>query len=136
MKRLRRAALVALLLLVGAGRVPVVGATDQWCDVDPALLVTTPAGKQVVVYLTNGALGLEHQAAVQTASVTYTVRSVAGRTATLVRVEVTVPDDAFGSAFPTRTKASSGPQATGTVYASTSGVSGQPMRLDFTLDVP
>ncbi len=117
------------------GGVRVAHAGDEWCEVDPAVLITTPGGRLVVVYVTNGALGLEHLVAAQLAAVRHTVQPVEGGRATLVKMDVVVPNDLFGSGFPTKTTVSSGPLKTLTVYASATGTSGSPMRLEFTLPV-
>jgi hypothetical protein len=47
-----------------------------------------------------------------------------------------VPNDLFGSGFPTRTKISTGPMGTLQVLAAAEGKSGAAMRVQFTLDTP
>ena len=117
------------------GPVRVAHAGDEWCEIDPLVAITTPGGANVVVYVTSGALGLEHLPAVQLAAIRHTVQPVEGGRATLVKMDVVVPNDLFGSGFPTKTTVSSGPLKTLTVYASATGTSGSPMRLEFTLPV-
>jgi hypothetical protein len=133
-RRLILAALTLAIALVAfaPGRV----AAAEWCDTDPLVVIQTPGGALVPVYVTSGALGVEHLPAVQLAAISYTTRSVAGGTATRVRIEVVVPDDIFAQQFPTRSVASTGPLGAGAIYDSTSGVSGQTMALTFTLAVP
>jgi hypothetical protein len=111
-------------------------AAAEWCDTDPLVLITTPGGAVVPVYVTNGALGAEHLATVQLAAMTYTTQPTANGRATLVHLDVRIPDDVFASHFATRSVASSGPLATGDIYANASGFSGQTMTLTFTLNVP
>jgi hypothetical protein len=128
--------LAAVAAVAAVGPAPRASAMESWCDEDPPVVITTPGGRAVVVYVTNGALGLQHLPAVQLASIRHTVQPADGGRATLVKMEVVVPDDAFGTGFPTRTTASSGPFKTLTVYDSATGTSGAPMRLQFKLDVP
>lgn len=127
--------LMTLVMLLTAFT-PVARAGEEWCDTDPLVVIETPGGALVPVYVTNGALGLEHLAAAQTATITTSVKSVENGRATQVKVEVLVPDDLFGSHFATRSVVSSGPLGTGTVFATTSGYSGEVMKMTFTLDVP
>ena len=134
MKSILLALLTAVLLLVAAA--PEVAALEEWCEDDPLVLITTPGGNVAPVYVTNGALGTEHLPAVQLATISHTVHSVDGGRATLVRMTVVVPNDAFGSHFPTRTTASSGPMKSGTIYDTDTGYSGEPMHLSFRLNVP
>ena len=115
---------------------PATLAGAQWCDTDPLVLIETPGGATVPVYVTNGALGTEHLPAVLLAAMTYTASPTDGGSATLVKLDVVVPDDEFASHFPTRSVASTSPMATGAIYASTTGYSGEVMRLVFKLDVP
>jgi hypothetical protein len=128
---------VAALVLVALAPAPVAAA--EWCDTDPLVLVVTPAGTVVPVYVLVGALGVEHLPAAQAASIvstTVAVDATAGGRATKVALMVLVPDDVFASGFPTRSAASSGPLGSGTIYDATSGISGQTMTLRFTLAVP
>src|SRR5215213_9438499 len=63
-----RAAIVVILLgvvlVMPAGQVR----AAEWCDTDPLVLVRTPAGYLVPVYILVGAQGLQHLATVQAAS--------------------------------------------------------------------
>ncbi len=127
--------LVFAVVLVGmlAACPPASGvlASDQWCDNDPPVVIRTPGGALVTVYVTNGALGVQHLPAVELASIATDVSPAGG--GTRVRMRVLVPDDPFASGFPTRTVVSTGPFATGTIHARASGSSGQPMAMTFTL---
>jgi hypothetical protein len=135
MKRIAIALVLALLPILGLA--PVAGAaSDEWCDMDPLVVIQTPAGRLVPVYNTNGAKGLKYQVALPLAKVRYTVQPADGGRKTLVDMEVTVPNGLYGSGFATRTKISTGPMGTLTVLAAGEGVSGSAMRVQFTLDTP
>lgn len=131
--------LVMLLFAAALGPAGTARAGAEWCDTDPLLLIRTPAGRFVPVYVRVGAQGSEHLPAALAASLfatTDTAQTTAGGRATRVTVTVTIPDDAFGSDFPTRAMISTEPLGIGTVYDSTEGTSGAPLALRFTLDVP
>ncbi|HEX2033572.1 MAG TPA: hypothetical protein VHS99_05255 [Chloroflexota bacterium] len=117
------------------GSTPVAGAGAEWCECDPLVVVATPGGALVPVFVTNAGLGLLHLAAVQLAQLTYTVTPVPNGQQTQVNLRVLIPNDLFGE-FPTRSTASSGPLRTGTIYATAQGHCGQPLHLTFTLNVP
>jgi hypothetical protein len=134
MRRLLLAIVAAFVLCAAVA--PATSASDQWCEDDPLIVVVTPGGGVVPLYVTKMALGLEHLVAVQTAAVNYSVKSVGGGTATMVQVTVLIRNDIFGSDYPTRAVMSTGPLMTGVVLADASGYSGQPLQLQFRLDVP
>lgn len=134
MRRLMLAVLITASLLFVLFPPPVAAA--EWCDTDPLVLIQTPGGMLVPVFVTSGALGIEHQSAVLLVHMDYSTEAVEGGTATLVHLDVIVPDDLLDKHFPTRTVASTGPLATGTIYARASGYSGQAMTLTFKLNVP
>ena len=142
MGRVRALARVLVAVLaVAAAALAAAGparAGAEWCETDPLLVVATPGGHLVAVYLLVGAQGLEHLPAALAASLLASAApdSTAGGRATRVTVTVTVPDDAFGAGFPARAAVSSGPLGGGTAYDSIEGVSGAPMTLRFTLAVP
>ena len=135
-----RLLVIALVVSVAIfGSTPRAVGAAEWCDTDPVLVIETPGGALVTVYLLVGALGAEHLPAAQAASLlaaNETVKSVAGGQATRVTVTVTVPDDPFASGFPTRATVSSLPLGSGVVYDATEGTSGAPMTLRFTLPIP
>ncbi len=130
-KRYFFAALLAALCLALLSAPASAG--EQWCEDDPLVVITTPGGAQVPIYVTSAALGLDHLPAVQQATISYTAK--AAGSSTLVQMNVTIPDDLFDSHFATRTTASTGPLATGTVLATASGFSGAAMNMQFMLDV-
>jgi hypothetical protein len=134
MRKLMLAVLIAAPLLFILAPSPVAAA--EWCDTDPLVLIKTPGGTLVPVFVTSGALGVQHMPAVLLARMDYSTRAVEGGTATLVQLDVVVPGDLLDSHFPTRTVASTGPLATGTIHARATGYSGETMTLTFTLDVP
>jgi hypothetical protein len=138
MMRVLLSALAAVLLAMS---VPTTSAQAgaEWCDTDPLILIRTPDGQIVLVFILVGARGLEHLPAAQAASLlatSHTVESTSGGRATQVTVTVEVPDDLFERGFPTRAAITSGPLGSGKVHADTEGKSGQPMILRFTIPIP
>ncbi len=113
-----------------------VRAGEEWCDTDPIVLIATPAGATVPIYVTSGGLGIAHAPAVLLAAARYTAQPAQDGRATLVELSVTVPGDAFDAHFATRVVVSSGPLGTLLIYARAKGDSGQPMAMSFTLAVP
>ena len=109
---------------------------DEWCQSDPPVIIRTPAGKVVVVHVTNYALGRQHLKAVVSARIDKSVRPAANGRGTDVGIDVVIPNDAHATGFPVRSVVSTGPFGRGTVYDDESGVSGNTLRLRFTLDVP
>jgi hypothetical protein len=131
---------IALAVLLAIG-VPVTSAraAAEWCDTDPMLLIVTPEGQVVPVYVLISALGVEHLPTILAASIvasSYSADDTRGGRATRVTVTVEVPDDHFASGFPIRAAVSTGPLGTGTIYAAVEGTSGAPMTMRFTLPVP
>src|SRR5919108_1929070 len=108
MRRFLAPAMVALLLL--AALAPTAGATEQWCEDDPLVIIVTPRGHLVPVYANNGANGLEHLPALLAARIDYIAQPAAD--GTLVSMDVTVPDDWFDDRFDTRTAVTTGPANT------------------------
>jgi hypothetical protein len=135
-----RMSIVAILLCgVFAWPASPARAGAEWCDTDPLVLVRTPAGNLVPVFTLVGAQGTEHLAAALAASLLYTAATTEeapGGRATRVTLSVLVPDDLAGRTFPVRAAASTGPLASGIVYAAATGVSGRALTLNFTLAVP
>jgi len=127
--------LLAALLLSTVLAPPAIAA-DEWCDTDPLLVIRTPGGSLVPVYVNTGARGVEHLVAAQTARLAYSASTIPGTTATKVKLTVLVSPDVFGSSFETRAGVSTGPFQTGTVFATGSGHSGDPMNLQFALPIP
>lgn len=132
--RCLRSALLAVVFMLAT--VPVATASSQWCEVDPVLLITTPGGSVVPVYVTTAGDGVEHLATVTAAHLSYTTSAISNQTKTLVTVTVFVSNDLFSSSFATMSTVSSGPLATGTIYATATGTSGQAMTMTFVLDQP
>ena len=124
------AALLAGALAVG----PVLpAAADDWCDIDPGTPVTTPGGQMVVVHLTDYGPA-HHRGALAHPKIAYVaVPSGAG---TQVELDVTVSDGGDGHQHPVATQAWTSPGRQGTLLAGAQGVTAQPMRLSFWLDVP
>jgi hypothetical protein len=131
--RILIAAAVACCLL---GFVRPAGAAAEWCEYDPVVLVVTPAGALVPVFVTNGALGVEHSLDAQLAEMRYTTQPAKSGKATLVYLRVLIRGNLFAAQFPTRSTASTGPLATGSIFDRVEGNSGDTMSLTFVLDTP
>jgi hypothetical protein len=125
---------IMLAIFLSAGLNPGLEASEQWCSGDPVEVIITSGGLIVPVYVTSSALGIEHLVTVQTAQISDTTTST--KKGTVVSMTVVVPNDAFGSSFPTASVVSVGPDATSTILAQTSGYSGQPMNMEFELSEP
>jgi hypothetical protein len=136
MRHLARPLSLVVLLLVLVAQTPLASASNTWSDTDPLVVIATPAGNQVTVYVDNGTYGTEHAAAAQLAWMTYTVKSVAAGRSTMVALTSIVPCDALSTSYATRTIPSSKPFATGTIYGEAYATCGQPMTVTFTLPVP
>jgi hypothetical protein len=125
--------MAALALLVGL--VPGASAGDEWCEVDPVVVITTPGGSVVPVFVNIRAQGLEHLAALELSQISYTTQSTDGGTATEVQMTVLVPGDQFSDRYPVQVVVTTGPARTGTTLASAKGYSEQDLQLKFTLYV-
>jgi hypothetical protein len=134
MARVLVAVSVVLLLLTGSVRDSY--ASEEWCEYDPVVLVTTPGGSIIPVYLLIGAAGLENLPLVTAAQHSRIVEPTDMGRATLVQLEVLVPRRLGGGTFATRVTASTGVHATGTILDTETGLSGEPMPLKFKLGVP
>ena len=136
--RLRsRATLVSMfagVLLSSSVAAP--ASADEWCDTDPVVVIKTPRGSLVPVFVNTGAKGAEHLATALAARMEYGATSTASGRATKVKLTVTVPPDVFSSSFETRSVVSTGAFGTGTRYAESAGTSGQTMKMEFELPVP
>ncbi|HEX2035152.1 MAG TPA: hypothetical protein VHS99_13285 [Chloroflexota bacterium] len=125
----------ALALATAPGTESRAEAGAEWCEVDPLIVVTTPRGALVTVFVTNGALGLLNLPFLLLASMKFTVTPVDNGRKTQVNLTVVVPHGLFGS-FATRSTASTFLLGTGKVLGTVYGRSGQAMQMTFTLDVP
>jgi hypothetical protein len=130
--------LCLVLLLIEAVHAPFALASDGWCDTDPILVVRTPAGRLVPVYVTVGAksLLLTPNTLLGSLVLDYTAVPTSNGKATQVTAVVNVPASLLTDSFATRSIVSSGALATGTLYAQASGVSGTPITLVFELPSP
>ena len=129
----RPLSLVLLLLALFAHALPA-SAANTWSDTDPVVLIATPAGNMVPVYVNNGAEGAQHLPAAQLARMTYTAKSVQSANATKVTITSTVP--CVGGTYDARTIISTGAFATGSIYGSVYGTCGQAMSVDFKVPEP
>lgn len=135
MARLIRCVLLVALLAL-APRAPTVEASNEWCDTDPILLVHTPAGHLVPVYVNVGAQGVVFtpNSLLSALTMSYTAsRASDGNGATQVSVVVVVPSLLLDPTFATRTTVSTGAFGTGAIYAQVVGVSGKAMTSTFRL---
>jgi hypothetical protein len=138
MRSLLRSVVIVVLLMVTM-QAPLVQASDGWCDTDPIMVIRTPAGRLVPVYVTVGAQNLLFTPNTLLGSLvlSYTAVPTKDGTATRVAAVVNVPSSPlYGSSFATRNTASTGAYGTGLIYAQASGVSGQPTTLKFVLPYP
>ena len=125
-----------VVLLALAVLAPPASASNTWSDTDPVVLITTPGGHQVSVYVDNGTSPPDHLAAAQLAQMGYSDKSVQSGRATAVTLTSTVACDGTGGTYLTRMIVSSGPYATGTIYGQDYGSCGQVMTTGFTIPVP
>lgn len=128
MKRWSCAAAAAGLLALCVA-VPAQGA--EWCLKDPALNVQISPRETVTVYVTEGVMGSQHQAALELAKASYTTREFS-RARVLVTVYDNIPNDSDGT-FATEMIVSSQPFGSGLVYGSQYGTSGSTMSVSFWL---
>jgi hypothetical protein len=125
-----------LLVLLGMTSPPAVAlASDGWCDTDPILVIRTPAGRLIPVFVNVGARNLLFTPNTLLGAVapSYSATPTRDPLATSVTVKVTVPTLLFEASFATRSTISTGAFGTGTVYASTYGVSGESLTSTFQL---
>ena len=125
-----------LLLMVGLG-VPATEAlaSDGWCDSDPILVIRTPAGNLVPVYVNVGAQNLlfTPDTLIGATVISYTVAPEKnGKPGTNATVSVFVPTLIF-QAFAIRNTISTGAFGTGVVYAYGTGTAGSILTLTFDL---
>lgn len=116
-------------------------AAEEWCEDDPAMLLTTPHGTHLLVYVTQAGQGLQHLGDLAAATLSYASTSTdrpdgPGGLATVFHVFVTIPNDPVDGAFPARVTVSAGPLASGAIYAWASGTSGATFDLAFTVPLP
>lgn len=140
MRRILRWSLVALALTplaLFATHAPAARAADDWCDIDPLELISTPGGHLVPVYDLIGAQGVTASVLNELSDVSYTVAPANGGAATLVTMKVTVNAAPLvtPAGTPTRVSVTTGLWGTGSVYAATTGAAGSPMTVQFTVPV-
>ena len=88
-----------------------------------------------MVHVTNYGLGAQYLPAVQAAKTWHTRQAVPGQPATDVWVYSVIPNYQF-QRFAVRSVTSTGLDATGTILASATGLSGDRLTMHFRLDVP
>jgi hypothetical protein len=122
-----RIAAAAAGLLAALVAVPVQGA--EWCLHDPQLNIPISHEHSITVYVTEGVMGSQHQAALTLSKTRYTTRTV-GKASVLVTVYDYIPTDSYGT-FATEMIVSSQPLGSGVVYGSAYGTSGLTLSLSF-----
>jgi hypothetical protein len=110
-------------------------AAAEWCEGDPLVMLTTPQGNVVPVYVSEYAHGAQYQPNLAGTIIT----SAATRTragGTQFDLYVKVPEATITGYFATRAVASTAPNGAGAIYDTASGRSGRAMHLQFTVAVP
>ncbi len=113
-------------------------AADDWCDVDPPVQIQTPAGRTIVVKITDYALGAVHLPALGQMTYSYVATPTADGQGTDVTLVVNIPTDLLSPTFQTRSKVSSAADENSHVYQVYSdlyGTAGGPIVHQFTLSV-
>ena len=118
---------------------PAAGASDQWCEDDPPVWLTTPQGNRLLVFVTLAAPSREFRGELRRAEITYTAvarTTPDGQPSTAFEIRVLVPDNADSGRFPTRGHVSSRPFKRGVLYSYSEGASGTAMQLPFVVSLP
>ncbi len=133
MSRLVCALVLAMSVNAGPG-IATVSASNDWCDTDPVVVIQTPSGNLVPVYVNVGTQSSAYtpNSLMSALQMDYTAAPVRSGSATRVDVSVMVPT-LLDSPFPTRVVISTGPLGSGSVYSQVSGTSGQVMNATFIL---
>jgi hypothetical protein len=104
-------------------------AAAVFCLTDPPISIQTSPGESFTVYVTEGVLGSEHQAALSLATISYATSPI-NRKSVLVTVHDYIPSDS--GTFATMMIVSSKPFGQGLVYGSVVyGTSGSTMSVSF-----
>ena len=131
--------------LRGHGELPLPGAGvaeagDEWCDVDPILLIQTPRGNLAAVFYLTGVLGPRDLVGALLGLLSADCTVKPDGDGTLVTLNVVVPKGllglGFGVARPTRHKVTSGPRGTGDHDGPTTGETGTARTGAIRRDVP
>jgi hypothetical protein len=133
MKRILLAVLTALTLL--GGTISSVFA-DDWCSDDPPVVIVTPQGHRVVVFVTDYALGTQHAPVLKRVTYSYVATPASDGSGTDVVLRVNIPGDSLAAAFPTRSVVANAMDDESNkyvVYSTQSGTSGLPIVHRFTL---
>lgn len=101
----------------------------EWCMHDPQINIQAARGESITVYVTEGVMGSQHQATLESAKIMYTTQ-FAAKDSVLVTVYDYIPTDPYGT-FATEMIVSSKPFAGGVVYGSASGTAGSTMKVRF-----
>src|SRR5438552_14272871 len=85
---------------------------DTSCDTDPPVVIVTPAGNLVPVYVVDKGPAA-HLLSLLHPQISYTVNAVGGGQATNVKMTVVIPNDLLGSGYGVGTEVWSGLARTG-----------------------
>ncbi|MGN6700023.1 MAG: hypothetical protein ACTHMR_17855 [Thermomicrobiales bacterium] len=110
-------------------------AAAEWCETDPLVILTTPQGNSVPVYVTEYAHGAQYQPNLDGTIITSAATGTRAG-GTQFDMHVTVPEAPVAGHFATRAIASTAPSGAGVVYDTASGRSGLVLHLTFTVAVP
>jgi len=100
----------------------------EWCLRDPQLTIRASHDQSLTVYVTEGAIGTQHQATLALSKISYTARS--DKKGLTVTVYDYIPSDQYGT-FATEMIVSSQPFGSGLVYGTATGGSGSTMTVRF-----
>src|SRR5436309_1042420 len=106
MARLFAAIVTSALLLFGTAAAAWADG-DSWCDTDPPVVIVTPAGNLVPVFVVDRGPAT-HLLSLLHPQISYTVSPVANGQATNVKMTVVIPNDLLGSNYGVGTEVWSG----------------------------
>ena len=107
----------------------------EWCETDPLVILTTPQGNSVPVYVSEYTHGAQYQPNLDDTIITSVATSTRAG-GTQFDLYVTVPEAPVAGHFATRAVASTAPDGAGVVYDTATGRSGLALHLKFTVAMP
>ena len=108
--------------------------SEDWCDVDPPVIIRTPRGSHVVVYVVNAG-PTDHLLQLALPHIEQHVTPATDYPGTLVQLIVT-SSDPHGHGHAMSSEVWTGPARTGQRLSLRAGVMGQPIEHSFRLAVP
>ena len=100
----------------------------EWCLRDPQLTIQASHKQSLIIYVTEGAMGSQHQPTLASSRIAYATRS--DKNGLTLTVYDYIPSDHYGT-FATEMIVSSQPFGTGLVYGFATGTSGTTMTVRF-----